>query len=389
VSMNTGLPTVLGWGYHVFQRAHPWADINRRKADIQTVYTSDSKDMVAGDPATLPRGAGVRRCVGAAHVCGANLERFKEWTDLLTPVYQNPGVTLFAVNGRFTGAMPVTTIEELPRVAGEEQAPPPQDAPGRLQQPRGLAVNAEGDVLVCDFGNNRVQEFGSDLHFVRAWGTRGELPGQFREPCAVAVGPSGEIFVADTWNQRVQVFSPKGDYVREFAASFYGPRGIAVDAKGGVFVADTGNNRIVRFSAAGLKEREWGGKGSEPGKFMEPMGVEPTRRARSTSATTPTDGCRSSRATGSSSRPFRCRDGRARCTPSRTSPWMHREHLGDGAGGEGGTQLRQHRQAVAHDHGQQHSGSDVRDADGHRLQCRGQAVGHFRPRSSVGAHSAW
>src|SRR5262249_21884945 len=43
VSMNTGLPTVLGWGYHVFQRAHGWPDINRRKADIQTAYTSDNK----------------------------------------------------------------------------------------------------------------------------------------------------------------------------------------------------------------------------------------------------------------------------------------------------------------------------------------------------------
>jgi YYY domain-containing protein len=273
VSMNTGLPTVLGWAYHVFQRAHPWPDINRRKADIQTVYTSDSKDTVA---AILQRYHVALVYVGALErrtYAGANLEHFKQWTDLLTPVYQNPGVTVFAVNGRFAGTMPVTTIEELPRIAGEEQAPPPQDAPGRLQQPRGLAINTAGDVFVCDFGNNRIQEFASDLHFVRAWGTRGDLPGQFNQPCAVAVGPAGDIFVADTWNQRVQVFSKNGDYVREFASSFYGPRGIAVDAKGAVFVADTGNNRIVRFSAAGLKELEWGGKGAQPGKFMEPMGV--------------------------------------------------------------------------------------------------------------------
>jgi YYY domain-containing protein len=273
VSMNTGLPTVLGWGYHVFQRAHTWGEINRRKADIQTLYTSDSKDTVR---AILDRYRIALVFVGGLErrtYAGANLERFKEWTDLLTPVYQNPGVTVFAVNGRFAGTMPVTTIEELPRVAGAEEAPAPQDAPGKLHEPRGLAVTSDGHILVCDFGNYRIQEFGSDLGFVRKWGTQGESPGQFKQPCAVAVGPNDEIFVADTWNHRVQVFSKTGDYRSEFGSSFFGPRGIAIDAKGGVFVADTGNNRIVRFSLSGQKELEWGGKGSEPGKFWGPMGL--------------------------------------------------------------------------------------------------------------------
>src|SRR5262249_2432425 len=119
----------------------------------------------------------------------------------LTPVYHNPGVTIFAVNGLFTGTMPVTTIEQLAPAVGEE-APPAQDAPGRLQQPRGLAVTPQGNIVVCDFGNNRMQEFAHDLTFVRAWGTRGDLPSQFNQPCAVAVAASGDIFVMDTWNQR-------------------------------------------------------------------------------------------------------------------------------------------------------------------------------------------
>jgi YYY domain-containing protein len=271
VSMNTGLPTVLGWGYHVFQRAHAWPDINRRKADIATVYTSDSKDQVA---AILQRYHVALVYVGGLErrtYAGGNLERFTEWSDLMTPVYQNPGVTIFAVNGQFAGSMPVTTIEAIPSVAGEEVQP--QDAPGRVQQPRGVAASAEGEVLVADFGNHRIQLFGPDLTFVRAFGTRGDLPGQFKEPGDVAVGPSGEIFVADTWNHRVQVFNKEGKYLREWAAGFYGPRGIGVDAQGHVYVVDTGNNRIVRFSSAGQKELEWGKKGSGPGEFIEPVGL--------------------------------------------------------------------------------------------------------------------
>jgi sugar lactone lactonase YvrE len=79
--------------------------------------------------------------------------------------------------------------------------------------------------------------------------------------------------VADTWNQRVQVLDKDGKYLREFGAGLYGPRGVTVDAKGAIFVADTGNGRILRFSAKGLQETEWGGKGSEPGKFMGPVGI--------------------------------------------------------------------------------------------------------------------
>lgn len=274
VSMNTGLPTVLGWSYHVFQRAHPWNEINRRKADIQLAYTSGEKDTVA---AILQQYHVKLVFVGALErrtYAGGNFANFTEWKDLLTPVYQNQGVTIFGVNGAFAETMPVTTIEEVPAVAGAEAEPPPApDAPGVVHQPRGIAITGTGNIVACDFSNNRIQEFDPELKFVRTWGSSGELPGQFKQPCGIAVAPTGDIVVADTWNQRVQVFDKGGKYVREFAASFYGPRGVAVDAKGTIFVADTGNNRIVRFSADGLKETEWGSKGPEVGKFMEPVGI--------------------------------------------------------------------------------------------------------------------
>ncbi len=274
VAMNTGLPTVLGWAYHVYQRAHSWNEINRRKADVTLAYTTDNKEVLAQ---ILERYKVSLVYVGPLErrtYAGGNLERFREWTDLLTPVYQNPGVTIFAVNGRFAGSLPVTTIEEV-APAGPPGAEPVRapDAPGVLSQPRGVAVTPVGEVVVCDFGNNRMQVFRRDLVFLRAFGRQGELPGQFKEPCGVAVAPNGEIYVADTWNGRVQVFDAQGKYLREFGDSLYGPRGIAVDRNGTVFVADTGNNRIVRYSPRGNKEAEWGSKGDGPGQFWEPTGI--------------------------------------------------------------------------------------------------------------------
>ena len=280
VAMNTGLPTVLGWGYHVFQRGHSWPEINKRKADIETVYTSSDEQTVAN---ILQRYHIALIFVGALErrtYAGGNLARFNEWTNLLTPIYQNPGVTIFAVNGRFAGTMPVTTIEDIPKLTAEEA--PQQKAeeeraaqfpPGRVHQPRGVAVRGDGDIFVADFGNNRVQEFHKDLSAGLAWGTRGEGPGQFKDPCGIAVGPTGDVLVADTWNQRVQVFDKDGKYQREWGGGFFGPRGIATDSKGTVFVADTGNARILRYSPAGQREIEWGGKGKAPGQFFEPSGI--------------------------------------------------------------------------------------------------------------------
>lgn len=274
VSMNTGLPTVLGWAYHVHQRAHAWAEINRRKADIQTFYTTEEKDEAAQ---ILERYKVSLVYVGAIErrtYAGGNLERLGEWSDVVTPIYQNPGVTIFAVNGRFQGGRTVTTIEALPEAREGEPAPRAADPPGRLSQPRGLAVAPDGTVYVADFGNNRIQKFTPERKFVRLWGREGDLPGQFKEPCGVAVGADGTIFVADTWNGRVQVFDVEGKYRREFSAAFYGARGVAVSpVDGRIFVSDTGNNRIVRFSAAGEKELEWGGKGETNGKFWEPAGL--------------------------------------------------------------------------------------------------------------------
>jgi DNA-binding beta-propeller fold protein YncE len=162
-------------------------------------------------------------------------------------------------------------VQPMPGVEREEVVPP---APGgKLRQPRGISVARDGNILVADFGNDRIQEFAPNLTFFRTFGSNGGLAGEFKQPSDVVAAADGTIYVADTWNHRVQVFNPDGTFVRELTSGFYGPRGLAVDQKGAVFVVDTGNNRVVRFSASGEKDREWGRKGNGPGEFLEPVGV--------------------------------------------------------------------------------------------------------------------
>ncbi|MBX3026374.1 glycosyltransferase family 39 protein [bacterium] len=272
VAMNTGLPIVLGWDYHVSQRAQRWPDINKRKDDLKRLYTTDSKQVAAEilrkyHIALVYVGGVERRAYS-----GGNLKRFQEWNDLLKPIYTNPGVTVFAVEGQYAGAIPVNAIQEVPPVPEGEEVKV-QGAPGQLSQPRGLALDGAGNVYVADFGNDRIQKFDPDFGFVKEWGSHGDLPAQFKQPGDVAVGPDGSVYVADTWNQRVQVFSPDGEYLREWTDKYYGPRGIAVGPNGAVYLADTGNHKVRRFTPDGVEDRAWGSLGKEQGQFTEPVGL--------------------------------------------------------------------------------------------------------------------
>lgn len=268
VSMNTGLPIVLGWEYHVFQRSQSQAAIDRRRQDIELIYTSPSQTLVA---AALARYHAALVFVGNLErqtYRGANFKSFRAWSDLLVPVYENPSVSIFGVRDTLPGSFPFTTRE-----VGQETSEDTQAAPGLLREPRGVACDRAGNSVVADFSNHRVQVLAADGSVVAAWGRKGSAPGEMQEPTDVAVGPDGSIFVADTWNGRIQVFDPGGTYLREWAGEFYGPRGIAVAPDGSVYVADTGNHRIVRFDGFGTRLAAWGTHGSAPGELFEPMGL--------------------------------------------------------------------------------------------------------------------
>jgi ABC-type Fe3+ transport system permease subunit/sugar lactone lactonase YvrE len=78
---------------------------------------------------------------------------------------------------------------------------------GQFRFPFGLDEDARGRLVVCEFGNNRLQlvdkETGKGLEI---WGVPGRDPGQFAYPWAVALDHNGRIMAVDSGNNRVQVF---------------------------------------------------------------------------------------------------------------------------------------------------------------------------------------
>jgi streptogramin lyase len=150
---------------------------------------------------------------------------------------------------------------------------------GKLKAPWGSVVNAEGQILVVDSANSRVEKFSAEGAYVSSFGTAGAGNGQLKEPQGIALDASGNVWVADTGNNRVEEFSSSGAFVKTVGSSgtesgkLSAPSNLAFDSKGNLWVADTGNSRVEKFNREGVYSSEFGSAGSEPGKLKEPEGI--------------------------------------------------------------------------------------------------------------------
>ncbi|HEY7358873.1 MAG TPA: DUF2298 domain-containing protein [Ktedonobacterales bacterium] len=101
IAVFTGLPTVLGWGFHEYQWRVNWlnnpanaADFNQRAADLDTIYTSTDSGLVMQ---MLHRYNARYLYVGTLEhqkYPKADLGRFAQF---LTVVYQAEGVTIYRI----------------------------------------------------------------------------------------------------------------------------------------------------------------------------------------------------------------------------------------------------------------------------------------------------
>jgi DNA-binding beta-propeller fold protein YncE len=78
---------------------------------------------------------------------------------------------------------------------------------GQFRFPYGLAMDSQKNLIVCEFGNNRVQKIDSKTgKGIAAWGQAGRDPGQLAYPWGVAVDKHDRVVAVDAGNNRLQVF---------------------------------------------------------------------------------------------------------------------------------------------------------------------------------------
>ncbi len=113
-----------------------------------------------------------------------------------------------------------------------------------LSSPRGVFVQANGDVLVADWGSNMV------LRIPDGTGTPIAIGSGWNSPTDVFATSNGDVWVADERNDRVKVVRGGAGTPEVFAPSFpfNRPGAVFVTASGDVYVTDNGNAMVKMFA---------------------------------------------------------------------------------------------------------------------------------------------
>ena len=155
----------------------------------------------------------------------------------------------------------------------------PGGAPGLFYGPRALAVDREGNVLVVDTGNKRIEKFSPEGVFLAQVGSLGAGQGLFNEPVGIAVDGQGNVYVADTWNSRIQKFDRELRFLAEWEVPSWTSEGLAnkpylaVDAAGSVYASDPEGHRLLKYSGQGELQVVWGKYGSDSSSLNLPLGL--------------------------------------------------------------------------------------------------------------------
>ncbi|CAH2042144.1 unnamed protein product, partial [Iphiclides podalirius] len=154
---------------------------------------------------------------------------------------------------------------------------------GQVSRPWGLCVDREGNIIVADRRNNRIQIFSARGEFKTMFGSKGTGPGEFDLPAGITTDSFGRIIVIDKDNHRVQIFTSSGNFILKFGTfgkecgQFQYPWDVAVNTVCNIVVTDTRNHRIQLFTSDGTFITKFVFEAANPAKLLKgpttPRGV--------------------------------------------------------------------------------------------------------------------
>ncbi|MFF0574886.1 peptidyl-alpha-hydroxyglycine alpha-amidating lyase family protein [Streptosporangium saharense] len=136
-------------------------------------------------------------------------------------------------------------------------------------RPTDVAAGGAGRVYVSDgYRNSRVGVFDDSGRFTGEWGRLGDDDGAFSIPHGIALRGNGDVVVADRRNARVQVFSAEGEHLATHSSAAIGrPYDVAVGPGDVLYVLDGGDaldekggehrGHVVTLAGDGSVTRRW------------------------------------------------------------------------------------------------------------------------------------
>jgi RHS repeat-associated protein len=144
-----------------------------------------------------------------------------------------------------------------------------------LRDPTRIAVASDGSMVIADTGNYRIRQVGPNgiITTIAGTGVRGfsgdggpAIQAQLFSPQGIAIAADGSVLISDTGNHRIRRidingvittisgldnFGFSGDGGPAAQASLTSPKGLAITAEGSLLIADSGSARIRRIGPDG------------------------------------------------------------------------------------------------------------------------------------------
>lgn len=196
---------------------------------------------------------------------------------------------------------PTGVVSTFAGAAGQPGTNDGSGAVARFNFPKGLTIDASGNLYVADRGNATIRKItptGVVSTHAGAAGQFGNRDGsstiaRFGAPEDLIVDPVGNIYISDDYTLRKidltgvvstlagATSNPGTDDGTGVAARFGLPEGLALDASGNLYVADSGNHTVRKINPAGTVSTLAGNaaqRGSSDGsgavaRFFEPAGI--------------------------------------------------------------------------------------------------------------------
>jgi uncharacterized repeat protein (TIGR01451 family) len=230
---------------------------------------------------------------------------------------QPTGVAVDGSGNLFIADTGNNRIREIFAASGIIRTVPGTSTPGAFLNPTAVAIDAQGNLYVADTGNNRIREVFADgtITTILGDGARtvgdGGTPIPLLAPKGLAIDAQGNLFVSDTGHNRVlEILAAGGsgagsvvttlslgatptsafrvvatvagtgeagvgpDGALALATPLNAPRGLTLDAAGNLYIADTGNNRVVKVISTRGSDAPGSGS-APPGSVVTVAGTLP------------------------------------------------------------------------------------------------------------------
>lgn len=153
--------------------------------------------------------------------------------------------------------------------------------PGRFIFPVKITEDATGHFYVAEYGgNDRVQKFTAQGHFVLEFGGFSTAPGHFQRPGGL-LWHEGRVYVTDVVNNRIQVFDDNGLFLHVLGADHNGapmlslklPYDVAMGPQHRLYIVEYSSGRLTVVEPDGRLVGRYGSPGRGLGQFATPWGV--------------------------------------------------------------------------------------------------------------------